>query len=150
MKRKVDNPDLVNSTRISFASTFAFYLKAANFHWNVEGEDFYEYHLIFERIYNEVYDSIDTYAEFIRTIDGVTPAGLQLLSSLSGITDSTEPLTAMQMAEQLLADGIAILPILEDTYEKAEAAHEHGLSNFLAERLAAHKKHNWFLRASLK
>lgn len=149
MKKK-ENSELINLVRVSFASTFAYYLKAAGFHWNVTGSDFYEFHLLFERIYGEVYDSVDTYAEFIKTIDGTAPAGLQMIASLSKIGDSTEPLTAPQMAQQLLGDGDTLITVLEQAYESAEASHEHGLSNFLAERLAAHKKHNWMLKASLK
>ena len=150
MKTKADSQDLIKSARASFASTFAYFLKAAGFHWNVVGPDFKEYHALFGDIYGEVEGSIDAYAEFIRTLDGTSPAGLQLMASLSKIGDSIEPLTATQMTQQLLDDGMTMLTVLEETYEKAEAEHDHGFSNFLAERLAAHKKHNWMLRSTLK
>ena len=35
-------------------------------------------------------------------------------------------------------------------YDRAEAAGEHGFSNFLAERMDAHRKHGWMLKASLQ
>jgi len=49
--------------RIAFASEFSFYMKTHAFHWNVEGRDFYEYHILFETIYQEVLDHIDDFAE---------------------------------------------------------------------------------------
>ena len=52
----------------AFASQYTFAIKAQNFHWNVEGQDFYQLHLLFETIYNEVYGAVDDFAENIRKI----------------------------------------------------------------------------------
>jgi DNA-binding ferritin-like protein len=54
------------------------------------------------------------------------------------------------MYEKLLADNSIVMASVEQAYELAEAAHNHGLSNFLAERQDAHAKHAWQLRATLK
>jgi DNA-binding ferritin-like protein len=45
--------ELHNAAKIAFATSFSFYLKAHNFHWNVEGEDFLEYHDLFGKIYED-------------------------------------------------------------------------------------------------
>ena len=34
-------------------------------------------------------------------------------------------------------------------YDRSEAEGEHGFSNFLAERMDAHRKHGWMLTASI-
>ena len=44
--------------KIAFASEFSFYLKAHQFHWNIEGMFFEPLHNLFGKIYEEVYDSI--------------------------------------------------------------------------------------------
>ena len=62
--------------KIAFASTYSFALKAQNFHWNVEGSDFFEYHALFEKIYEEVYGVVDDFAENIRKLKTYTPASL--------------------------------------------------------------------------
>jgi DNA-binding ferritin-like protein len=55
------------SIKSAFASEYAFALKAQNFHWNTEGASFYQLHLLFERIYDEVYGVVDQFAfEFPR------------------------------------------------------------------------------------
>jgi DNA-binding ferritin-like protein len=36
------------------------------------------------------------------------------------------------------------------TFQLSEQAEEYGLSDFLASRQDAHRKHSWMLRASLK
>jgi len=141
---------LVQLTRIAFSSTFSFYVKAHSFHWNVEGRDFYEYHKLFEEIYNEVYGSIDDFAENIRKLDAYMPTSYHTLSMLTRIEDEDRVPNKDQMVQELLIDSEKILIILKKNYDAAEAAGEHGLSNFLAERMDAHKKHAWFLRASIK
>jgi len=132
------------------ANSFAFYLKAHNYHWNVEGPDFKEYHDLFGGIYEEVYGSVDTAAEFIRTLGSYAPGSFSRFSQLSNIEDETKIPTARVMIERLLSDNEIVLASIKETYDAAEAAGEHGLSNFLAERQAAHKKHAWMLNATLK
>lgn len=141
---------LVQITRIAFSSTFSFYVKTHSFHWNVEGSDFFEYHKLFEEIYNEVYGSLDAFAENIRKLDAYMPTSYHTLSMLTKIEDEDRVLSKDEMVKELLVDSEKILLILKKNYDLAEAASEHGLSNFLAERMDAHKKHAWFLRASIK
>ena len=136
--------------KIAFASEFSFYLLAQNFHWNVEGPDFLEYHDLFGKIYEEVYSSIDDFAEKIRSLDTYVPASYSRFSMLSKIEDETEILDKDSMVRELLLNNEKMLKILKVTYDVSEAAGEHGLSDFLAGRMDAHKKHGWMLRASTK
>ena len=136
--------------KIAFASEFSFYLLAHNFHWNVEGPDFLEDHDLFGKIYEEVYSSIDSFAEKIRSLDTYVPASYSRFSMLSKIEDETEILDKDSMVRELLLNNEKMLKILKVTYDVSEAAGEHGLSDFLAGRMDAHKKHGWMLRASTK
>jgi starvation-inducible DNA-binding protein len=141
---------LQDAAKIGFASTYSFYLKAHNFHWNVEGSDFLEYHDLFGKIYEEVYGSIDDFAEKIRAMGAYVPASFVRFNMLSQIPDETKILPKEQMVAELYADNEKMLKILKAVYDLAESAGEHGFSNFLAERLDAHRKHGWMLRASQK
>lgn len=141
---------LIQLTRIAFSSTFSFYVKVHSFHWNVEGSDFYEYHKLFEEIYNEVYGSIDPFAENVRKLGAYMPTSYHNLSMLTKIEDEDRVPSKDDMVKELIMDSEKILIILKKNYDSAEAEGEHGLSNFLAERMDAHKKHAWFLKASLK
>jgi DNA-binding ferritin-like protein len=134
----------------AFATEFSFYLKAANFHWNVESRDFYEYHLLFERIYLEVYESVDGFAENVRTLDLYVPAGLEQLSEYSLIEDLVAPLDNTTMVATLLSDNGTVINVLNSAYNMCGLYNEFGFQNFLADRITAHKSHNWMLKASQK
>jgi starvation-inducible DNA-binding protein len=136
--------------KTAFASEYAFALKAQNFHWNVEGPLFVQLHELFERIYTEVYGSIDTFAEQLRALQVYTPASLAKFSMLTKVEDENAVIDFHRMLSELLADSDRMAEIFRITFDMAEQAGDHGLSNFLADRQDAHKKHSWMLRASLK
>ena len=64
---------LSDSLKVLLASTQAFAIKSQNFHWNIEGRDFPQYHSFYDTLYNDVSDTIDRVAEYIRTLDQYTP-----------------------------------------------------------------------------
>ena len=142
--------DLIKALKIAFATEYSFYLKAHFFHWNVEGENFPQYHELFGTIYQEVFDKIDDFAENIRKLSSYTPGSFTRLSMLAKIQDEIEVIPAKSMLQDLLQDSDACVNVFKMVYNLAEREGEHGLSNFLAERMDAHRKHSWQLRATLK
>lgn len=141
--------DLINYLKATFASEYAFYVKAQNFHWNVEGEYFPQMHELFGNIYSEVGDSIDAFAENIRKVQAYAPASLGALNRMSGVAGvDTMPMDAFDMAEALLLDSQNLEQMFTIAYEKAEANKKYGLANFLADRQDAHAKHSWMLRVT--
>ena len=136
--------------KTAFASEYAFAIKAQNFHWNVEGPLFVQLHELFERIYTEVYGSIDTFAEELRALQVYTPASLSKFSMLTMVEDENSIPEFQDMLRELLADSDKMANMFRIVFTMAEDAGDHGLSNFFADRQDAHKKHSWMLRASLK
>ena len=140
----------INQLKIAFASQYAFAIKAQNFHWNVEGIDFYQKHKMFQKIYEETYGAVDDFAENIRKIKAYTPASLYRFSALSAVDDEVEILEPQAMVAELLRDAEKMQEIMKLLFTEAEALGHHGLSNFLADRQDAFAKHAWFLRSTLK
>ena len=136
--------------KTAFASEYAFAIKAQNFHWNVEGPLFVQLHDLFDRIYTEVYDSIDTFAEQLRALQVYTPASLAKFSMLTKVEDENSVPEFHGMLSELLEDSEKMANIFKMVFSMSEAAGDHGLSDFLAGRQDAHKKHSWMLRACLK
>lgn len=141
---------LVQIMRIAFASEYSFYLKAHNFHWNVEGIHFQQFHELFGNIYEEVYGSIDDFAENIRKLNAYTPGSFDRFNMLSKIDDENGVPDAEQMVQILLQDSDKMAVIFKAAFDVAEANGEHGLADFLAGRQDAHRKHSWMLRSTLK
>lgn len=141
---------LIKSLKIVFASEFSFYLKAHYFHWNVEGPNFKQYHDLFGAIYEEVFESIDVFAEQIRAAGGYVPGSLERFSMLSQIADEKEIPPAEEMVRELMEDSDKMAKLFGMVFQLSEQEQQYGLSDFIAGRQDAHKKHSWMLRASLK
>lgn len=142
--------ELVQQMKVCLASTFSFYLKTHNFHWNVEGPNFPQYHSFFDGLYNELWGAVDSVAEHIRALDAYTPGSLVRFSELSVVTDQVHFPNARAMFAELLADNNLIIVELTKAYRLADESNEVGLANFLQDRIDIHKKHGWMLRATSK
>jgi starvation-inducible DNA-binding protein len=142
---------LADDLKTLLATEYAFVIKAQNFHWNVEGPDFAQYHQFFGDLYSEVYENtIDQTAEYIRTLDVYTPGSFERFGELSVISGQTKIPRAMLMIQELADDNNAMLQILTQTFKSAVDENNEGIANFIAERLDAHNKHGWMLRSFLK
>jgi len=142
--------ELVQQMKVSLASTFSMYLKTHNFHWNVEGPDFSQYHAFFDGLYNELWVAVDTIAEHIRALDSYAPGSLGRFSQLSVVEDQVNIPSARSMFAELIADNDKIIAELTKAYQLADKSNEVGLSNFLQDRIDIHKKHGWMLKATGK
>jgi starvation-inducible DNA-binding protein len=142
--------ELIKALKIAFATEYTFYLKAHFYHWNVEGPDFFQYHKLFGKIYEEVFGSIDDFAENIRKLGSYTPGSYSRFSALSKVDEELQVAPAESMMKELLADSDKCVELFKMVFAIAEREKEHGLSDFLAARMDAHRKHSWMLRASLK
>lgn len=142
--------DLINYLKATFASEYAFYLKAQNFHWNIEGDDFVQLHDLFGEIYGEVGGAIDAFAENIRKVQAYTPASFSALNKISAVGGVDQmPMYCDDMLQSLLTDSENMEQMFAMAYEKADANKKYGLANFLADRQDAHAKHSWKLRTLL-
>jgi starvation-inducible DNA-binding protein len=141
---------LIELMKKAMADTFAMYLKAHYFHWNVEGADFYQYHELFGDIYEEIYGAVDHMAEQIRALDAYAPGSFRRFAELTVIEDENTVPMALDMVAKLADDNQKVLMTLKLVRDTADDLGQNGLVNFLEDRLDQHKKHAWMLRATLK
>lgn len=140
-----------NAIKTAFADTFVMYFKSHTAHWNVEGILFGQFHDFFGAVAEEVYGSIDAFAEEIRKLGFYAPHTMDNLYTFKTVmetpsvqTSAVDILADLQVANNQVIDSLNIL------FKEADAADEQGLADFVAGRLDAHKKHAWMIRSYLK
>ena len=142
---------LADTLKTLLATSYAFVIKAQNFHWNVEGPDFPQYHEFLGNLYNEVYDNaIDQTAEYVRILGSYTPGSIARFAELSQIPDQTKIPRAELMMAELEQDNARLLEMWKAAFPIAEQTNEQGICDFIAGRIDAHGKHGWMLRSILK
>ena len=132
------------------ADTFALYLKAHNYHWNVEGSNFPQYHEFFGNLYEELHGAVDPIAEEIRSLDTYAPGSFTRVMELSEIEDETSVPAGVEMARRLMTDNERVLATLNVAFKLADQFDKQGLADFIAGRIDTHSKHAWMLRSITK
>ena len=141
---------LVDQLKIVQANAFTFYLKAHFYHWNIEGPNFPQYHDFLNNLYNDVFLSVDTFAELIRSLNAYAPGTLTKFKSLTTIEESDVIPDAITMMKNLLEENNILRASLLKAYSMADKDDEVGVANFLQDRIQQHEKHGWMLQAITK
>lgn len=141
--------ELIDKMKVVLASTFAAALKAQGYHWNVIGNDFPQLHDFFAKVYEDYHGAIDDLAEHIRQLDGFAPQTLTRMAQLSIIMEDEKIPPAEKMLANLQTCNENLMNAVTEAYEMAEQQKQYGLSNYLQDRITAHSKLNWMIKATL-
>jgi len=141
---------LSDNLKILLASTQAFAIKTQNFHWNVEGSNFPQYHDFFNTLYEDVNATIDPIAEYIRILGFYTPGSLTRYAELSIIEDQIKIPRAQLMFAESLQDCETLGKLVVTMFDEATAESQQGIANYMAELQDLYGKKAWFIRSTLK
>jgi starvation-inducible DNA-binding protein len=144
-----EQPPLVKKLQELLADVALFYHTVHEFHWNVTGPNFYEYHKLFDEIVSDTYDSIDPIAENIRKLGGYTRYKMSDLVNIANLNEIGEETgNAKALTNHLIELNSKLINTLMTTFDLANKSNQQGIANFIAERIDMHQKWNWFLKAS--
>lgn len=138
---------LIEMMRKVLADAYAFQLKAHNYHWNVEGPNFAQYHDFLGNLYQEIYNSVDATAEEIRALDAYAPGSFTRFLELTDIECETTIPQPLEMMARLIVDNEKVLNTLNMAFKLANEFDQQGLADYIAGRIDIHKKHAWMLRS---
>lgn len=146
----LETAEIVVTLNTLLANYQVFYNKLRNFHWNIEGPEFFELHEEFENEYNTTKENIDIVAERIRAFGVKTKFTLQKTIELSQIQETTKELTALEMVRELLNDYEILhnnmLDGVNAALESGDVVTEQILTDFLTQL----EKRNWMFTSYLK
>jgi starvation-inducible DNA-binding protein len=142
--------ELIQSLKKCIGTVTCLYFKTHAFHWNIQGIHFPSLHPFFEDQYKNIWKSIDDFSEQLRQLDAYAPAALSRILELSQIEEQIHVPTAPDMIQELLEGHEIMISLLSQTFQLASKANKQGLANFIADRIEAHTKMRWMLRATSK
>ena len=146
----LETAEIVVHLNTLLANYQVFYNKLRNYHWNIEGPDFFELHEQFEIEYNTVQKNIDILAERIRVF-GIKPNfTLKKTLELSKIEESEEKTAALEMVREVLQDYEVLhntmISAIGAALDTGDIATEQMLTDFLRNL----EKRNWMFTSFLK
>ena len=141
---------LSDNLKILLASTEAFSLKSRNFHWNIEGSNFPQYHAFYDSLYSDSYATVDTIAEYIRVLNSYAPASLTRYAELTIIQDQVKIPRAELMFVESLQDCETMISLVVEIFDVATGERQQGIANYMAELQDFYGKKSWMIRSILK
>ena len=151
------NQPVAQALQSTLKDTYALYLLTHNYHWNVEGANFFGLHTLFEQQYNELFAAVDVLAERIRALDAYALPN-HYEDVLEQLRQYPDPLSrekdknnaARKMIENLLAANQQAVDSAQATKKISEKAEDDGTADLMIERIQVHQKAIWMLRSLLK
>ena len=144
--------EIVNILDALLADEYVLYTKTRNYHWNVVGPHFNDYHKAFEEQYDGLTEDIDEIAERIRALGFKASSSLTEFQKNSQIAEHPgEYPDASTMASNLLKDHETVIQtIRKNIPEIGENYGDVGTEDFLTSLMEKHEKTAWMLRSILE
>jgi len=143
--------NLLQSLKKMLAEAYVLYHTIHGFHWNVKGNDFYEYHKLFDEIVDDIYNHIDPIAENILKLGGEAPFMMSELVKISSIEESgLISKNPVELTKKFYDMNQQYIQNIKEAFKIANQNNEQGVANFIAERIDQHQKWSWFLKASIE
>ena len=134
------------------ADEYILYTKTRNYHWNIVGPHFNEYHKTFEEQYDGLSDDVDEVAERIRSLGHKASSTLSEFQKNSQIKEHPgEYPNANTMVSNLLEDHESIIQTIRaKVSDVSEQYGDVGTEDFLVSLMEKHEKTAWMLRSILE
>ncbi len=146
----METAEIVVALKKLMANYQVYYHKLRNFHWNVEGTDFFELHEEFEKEYNEAKKNVDLVAERIRVF-GIQPAmSMEEVLKIAEIKESTDKMTSFEMVKEVLADYEILHELMLDAVNAALETGDIGTENLIADFILNLEKRHWMFTSWVK
>jgi len=141
---------LIEEMKIYFATNFQYYTKSHGYHVNVTGPDFYQYHKLLQKVYEDAQENIDKIAEEIRTLQATVPFSANRIMELSLVEDAEDTPNALVMISKILDDTEIVCEQIRVCRLLCEEYNCYGLLNYLEQRLDDHYRMQWMLRSTIE
>jgi starvation-inducible DNA-binding protein len=147
---KQKSKHLAEKLNMLLANYSIFYQNTRGFHWNIKGEKFFELHLKFEELYNDLLLKIDEVAERILTLGFAPEHNYSKYAQTATIKESTKVVDGINSVEQILEAFKTVILMQREILVLAADANDEGTNALMSDYIRLQEKQVWMYSASLK
>jgi starvation-inducible DNA-binding protein len=125
------------------------YQNVRGYHWNVKGRKFFELHLKFEELYNNLFLKIDEIAERILTLGHIPNHKFSNYLNISAIHEAHEVADGIFAMENILFSFTELLKKQRTILELANDGNDEGTSSMMSDYIREQEKMVWMYSAYL-
>ncbi len=141
--------ELAQKLNILLANYSIFYQNTRGYHWNIKGEKFFELHLKFEELYNDLFIKIDEVAERILTLGHSPNHRYSDYKKASAIVESKEVSGGMKAVSEIISSFKTIITLQRELLALSAEINDEGTNALMSDYIRAQEKLVWMYSAFL-
>ena len=126
-----------------------FYQNSRGYHWNIKGEKFFELHVKFEELYNNLFIKIDDIAERILTLGYAPEHKFSSYSANAEIKESEDVSDGKKAVEDILNAFKTLIKKQRHILSVASQIEDEGTSALMSDNIREQEKLVWMYSAFL-
>lgn len=126
-----------------------FYQNTRGYHWNIKGEKFFELHLKFEELYNDLLLKVDEVAERILTLGHSPNHNYSDYKKISKITESTKVSDGITAVKEILNSFQTVILLQRELLSLSAEAGDEGTNALMSDYIRIQEKLVWMYSAFL-
>jgi len=126
-----------------------FYQNTRGYHWNIKGEKFFELHLKFEELYNDLLLKVDEVAERILTLGHSPNHNYSDYRKTSKITESTKVSDGNKAVKEILSSFQKVILLQRELLSLSAEAGDEGTNALMSDYIRMQEKLVWMYSAFL-
>ncbi len=131
------------------ANYSVFYQNTRGYHWNIKGEKFFELHLKFEELYNDLLLKIDEVAERILTLGHTPNHNYSHYHKISKVKESKQVSDGLKAVGDILESFKIIIGIQRGLLTLSAEAGDEGTNALMSDYIRAQEKLVWMYSSFL-
>jgi len=126
-----------------------FYTSVRGFHWNIKGEKFFELHLKFEELYNDLIIKIDEVAERILTLGFRPEHRYSQYIKMASISEVTDTDNGDKNVEYILDNLLVLIKLQRVLLTLSGEADDEGTNSLMSDYIREQEKLVWMYSSFL-
>ncbi len=141
--------ELAQKLNTLLANYSVFYQNVRGYHWNIRGQKFFELHLKFEELYNDLVLKIDDIAERILTLGHAPEHRYSEYARLSSIKESAQVADGLAAVENILGSFKTVIMLQRELLDLSDKADDEGTNALMSDYIREQEKLVWMYSAFL-
>ncbi|NWO08184.1 MAG: DNA starvation/stationary phase protection protein [Alteromonadaceae bacterium] len=126
-----------------------FYMNVRGYHWNIKGDNFFELHVKFEELYDDLLLKIDEIAERVLTLGHRPAHAYSTYMEMSEIPERKDVTDGKQAMENIVESFGKIISKQRELLNMAGDADDEGTNALMSDYISEQEKTVWMYRSYL-
>lgn len=146
---KDKSAELASKLNILLANYSIFYQNTRGYHWNIKGEKFFELHVKFEELYNDLVLKIDEIAERILTLGHTPEHCYSAYIKIAAVKESKEVKDGIKAVKQITETLSTIIIAQRELLDLSGEVNDEGTNALMSDYIREQEKLMWMYTSFL-